>query len=117
MRMQLNARCSGYSAISVMAVVQFGLAMMPLCDFTSEALISGTTSGTDASMRKALELSITTQPALAAMGANSFEMPPPALNSAMSMPLNESFVNSLTAMSSPRNLSFLPMERAEASNV
>ena len=37
-------------------------------------------------MRKALELSTTTQPALAAMGANSLEMPPPALNSAMSMP-------------------------------
>jgi hypothetical protein len=59
-------------------------------------------------MRNALELSTTTQPALAAMGANSFEMLPPALNSAMSMPLNESLVSSLTAMSWPRNLSFLP---------
>ena len=46
MRLQPNAWCSGYSAISVMAVVQFGLAMMPLCCFTSAALISGTTSGT-----------------------------------------------------------------------
>ena len=80
--------------MSVMAVVQFGLAMMPLCDFTSEALISGTTSGTSGSMRNALELSTTTQPALAAMGANSLEMAPPALNSAMSMPLNDSFVSS-----------------------
>jgi hypothetical protein len=67
----------------------------------------GTTSGTASSMRNALELSTTTQPALAAMGANSFEMPPPALNSAMSMPANESFVSSLTVMSWPRNLSFL----------
>ena len=31
MRFTPNAWCSGYSAISVMAVVQFGLAMMPLC--------------------------------------------------------------------------------------
>ena len=103
--------------MSVMAVVQFGLAMMPLCHFTSSALISGITSGTASSCRNALELSTTTQPALAAMGANSFEMLPPALNSAMSMPLNESFVSSLTAMSVPRNLSFLPTERAEASRV
>ena len=117
MRFTPNAWCSGYSAMSVMAVVQFGLAMMPLCFFTSAALISGITSGTASSMRNALELSTTTQPALAAMGANSFEMPPPALNSAMSMPLNESFVSSVTVMSCPRNLSFLPTERAEASKV
>jgi hypothetical protein len=58
-------------------------------------------------MRNALELSTTTQPALAAMGANSFEMLPPALNSAMSMPLNESFVSSLTEMSSHRKIAFL----------
>ena len=94
MRFTPNAWCSGYSAMSVMAVVQFGLAMMPLCCFTSAALISGTTSGTLSSMRNALELSTTTQPALAAMGANSLEMLPPALNSAMSMPANESFVSS-----------------------
>ena len=58
-------------------------------------------------MRNALELSTTTQPALAAMGANSFEMLPPALNSAMSMPLNESFVSSVTAMSWPAKFEFL----------
>ena len=68
-------------------------------------------------MRKALELSITTQSAFAAMGAYSFEMLPPALNSAMSTPPNESAVTSLTVISSPRNFSFLPTERAEASNV
>src|SRR6185437_7023760 len=100
-----------------MAVVQFGLAMMPLCHFTSEALISGITSGTFSSWRNALELSTTTQPALAAMGANSLEMAPPALKSAMSMPAKESFVNSVTAISSPLNFSFLPTDRAEASNV
>ena len=47
-------------------------------------------------MRKALELSTTTQPALAAMGANSREIEPPALNSAMSVPAKLSRVSSLT---------------------
>ena len=103
--------------MSVMAVVQFGLAMMPLCHFTSAPLISGITSGTESSMRNALELSTTTQPALAASGANSFDTPPPALNRAISMPWNESFANSLTMISCLRNLSFLPAERTEASNV
>ena len=60
--------------MSVMAVVQFGLAMMPRCSLMSLALISGTTSGTWSSMRKALELSTTTQPARAASGAYSREM-------------------------------------------
>src|SRR5665213_2260198 len=100
-----------------MAVVQFGLAMMPLCHFTSAALISGITSGTPSSCRNALELSTTTQPALAAMGANSFEMLPPALKSAMSMPLNESCASSLTSISAPRNFNFFPVERADASKV
>ena len=68
--------------------------MMPLCFAMSAALISGTTSGTSASILKALELSMTTHPALAAIGANSLEMLPPALKRAMSIPLNESFVNS-----------------------
>src|SRR6185437_27651 len=117
MRLQPNAWCSGYNAISVIAVVQFGLAMMPLCSFTSPALISGITSGTLSSCRNALELSTTTQPAWAARGANSFEMLPPALNSAISIPLKESFVNSVTAISCPLNVSFLPTDRAEASNV
>ena len=85
--------------MSVMAVVQFGLAMIPLWSLASAALISGITSGTESSIRNALELSMTTQPALAARGANSFEMPPPALNRAMSIPLNESFVSSSTAIS------------------
>ena len=51
------------------------------------------------------------------MGANSFEMLPPALKSAMSMPLKESLVSSVIATSWPRNLSCLPTERAEASRV
>src|SRR5436309_2884038 len=63
---------------------------MPLWPRTSPALISGITSGTESSMRKALELSTTTLPARAAMGANSFEMPPPALNRAKSVVVDNS---------------------------
>src|SRR5688572_3202173 len=117
MRVTPNAWCNGYNAMSVMAVVQFGLAMMPLCHFTSAELISGMTSGTLSSWRNALELSTTTQFCRAAIGANSFEMPPPALNNATSIPLNPSALSSWTRTSSPLNFSFLPTERAEASKV
>src|SRR5208282_4193942 len=103
--------------MSVMAVVQLGLAMIPLCQAMSAALISGTTSGTASSMRKALELSTTTQPALTARGANCLEMPAPALKRAMSTPWNEAAVNSRTARGRPRKGVSLPAERAEASNV
>ena len=63
--------------------------MMPLCSRMRRALISGITSGTFGSMRKAEELSITTAPALTAAGENFREMPPPAENSAMSTPSND----------------------------
>ena len=53
----------------------------------------------------------------AAMCANSFEIPLPALNNAISTPLKASLVSSRTAISSPRNASLLPTERADASNV
>jgi hypothetical protein len=49
-------------------------------------LISGTTSGTSASYRKALELSMMIAPARAACGANSLLVDPPALKNACSMP-------------------------------
>ncbi len=62
---------------------------MPLCSRMRLALISGITSGTFGSMRKAEELSMTTAPALTATGANFREMPPPAENSAISTPAKE----------------------------
>ena len=52
-------------------------------------------------MRQALELSMTTQPRLAASGASSLEVPPPAEKSAMSMPSKASGVASSTVMSRP----------------
>ena len=61
------------------------------CLFTS-----GTTRGTLGSILKALLLSITTEPAFAAMGANSRLLLAPAENRAISIPLKESVVSFLT---------------------
>ena len=79
------------------------------------ALISGITSGTFGSMRKAEELSITTAPALTAIGANLREMLPPAENSAMSTPSKERSVSSSITTGLPRKATVLPAERALAS--
>ena len=82
-------------------VEQFGLAMIPWCDFTWSGFTSGTTRGTFGSMRHALELSMTTQPSFAAMGANFVLVPPPALNRAISTPLKEFSSSTSTSISSP----------------
>src|ERR1043166_4721113 len=79
------------------------------------ALISGITSGTFGSMRKAEELSITTAPPLTASGANLREMLPPAENSAMSTPSNARSVSSSIPIGWPRKVTVLPAERALAS--
>src|SRR5690606_11736519 len=68
----------GQSGVIEMIVEQLGFAMMPLCCSIVWALISGTTSGTDSSMRNADELSTTTAPCRTAIGPNFFEMPLPA---------------------------------------
>jgi hypothetical protein len=67
-------------------VVQLGLAMMPLWSKAASGFTSGTTKGTVGSSRKALELSITTAPALAAIGAHCFDAEPPAEASTTSTP-------------------------------
>ena len=101
-------------------VVQFGLAMMPLGGFlTSCGFTSETTSGTSGSLRKAEELSTTIAPASAKRGECSREVPPPAENSAMSMPRRSSVAVAATSsmtICSPRNSSSLPAEREEAKN-
>ena len=53
----------GATASSMMAVVQFGLAITPLFQSRSSAFTCGTTSGTSGSWRKARELSIIFAPA------------------------------------------------------
>ncbi len=69
-------------------VVQFGLAMMPLGRFAiASGLTSETTSGTSGSRRQAEELSMTTAPAAATLGASSLEVEPPAEKITMSRPL------------------------------
>ena len=79
------------------------------------ALISGITSGTFGSMRKAEELSTTTAPAFTAIGVNFLEMPPPAENSAISTPSNEVSLSSSITIRWPRKSMVLPAERALAS--
>src|SRR5882724_7925012 len=79
------------------------------------ALISGITSGTFGSMRKADELSTTTAPALTAMGVNFLEMPPPAENSAISTPSKEFSSSSSIMTFWPRKSIVLPADRALAS--
>ena len=105
----------GHSGTSAVMAAQFGLAMMPLWSRMRFALISGITSGTFGSMRKAEELSTTTAPALTAIGANFLEMLLPAENSAMSTPSKARSVSSSMTTSCPRNDTVLPAERALAS--
>src|SRR3569833_3769623 len=77
-------------------------------------LISWTTSGTSLFIRKAEELSTTTAPFLTAMGANFFEVEPPAENSPMFTPSRPCSVSSCTGTGLPRNCRVLPAERADA---
>ncbi len=83
----------------------------------SSALISGTTSGTSGSMRKAWLLSTTTAPRLTASGSSSFAMSSPAAPSTMSQPSKASGQASSITICSPRNSTVLPAERALASSL
>ena len=103
--------------MSVIAVVQFGFAMMPSWWVTSPGLISGITSGTFSCILKAEELSMTVAPHWTAIGAYSRDIPAPALKNARSTPSKEFMPNVSEAISSPRNLCVLPADRAEASSL
>src|SRR5688572_8017081 len=98
----------------MMIVEQFGLAIRPLCLWICSGFTSGTTSGTPSFMRKADVLSITTAPALTALGANSFEIDPPALKYATCTSSKLSWVSSSIVYACPRNVAVLPALRAEA---
>ncbi|MEI2641674.1 MAG: hypothetical protein V9G10_04920 [Candidatus Nanopelagicales bacterium] len=81
-------------------VVQFGLATMPFgIESSAPGLTSATTSGTSGSIRQAEELSTTVAPAAATFGASCLLVPPPAENSAMSIPLKSAVAASSTVMS------------------
>ena len=66
-------------------VEQLGLAIMPLCHFTSSGFTSGTTNGTCSSILKAELLSIAVTPLDAAIGTNFSLIDPPAAKKAMSI--------------------------------
>src|SRR5215467_9005162 len=98
-------------------VVQFGLAMMPLGRLaTISALTSGTTSGTSGSMRNAPELSPTTAPRAAAIGAHCAEISSGTSNMATSTPSKTSALSACTSALRPRTRSRRPAERAEATS-
>src|SRR5712691_6987223 len=113
-RRRRPASWRGLSGITVTMVVQLGHATMPRWPRRAWALISGTTSGTDGSMRYALDLSTTTAPALTACGAYSFDWADPAEKSATSTPLKASGPSFSTRTVSPLNVMALPTERSEA---
>ena len=106
--------CSGYSATTIWMVEQLGLAMIPLCRRISSGLTSGTTSGISFSILQAELLSMTTQPALAAIGEKWRLCSAPAENRAISTPSKESTVVSSTSISRLPTGSLLPAERPEA---
>src|SRR5579872_1521615 len=114
-RLMRFCRWIGHSGISAVMAEQLGTAMMPLWSRMRRPLISGTTSGTFLSMRKAEELSITTAPAFTAIGENFLETPLPAENSTMSTPWKESSRSSSIPIVSPRKPSVLPADRELAS--
>src|SRR5438270_6053159 len=68
----------GHNGVMEMMAQQLGLAMIPRWPRRVSGLISGTTSGTCGSRRKAEELSMTVAPARTASGAKRFEVPDPA---------------------------------------
>ena len=96
-------------------VVQLGFAMMPLGRLsTSSGLTSETTSGTSGSLRHAEELSTTTAPAAANLGAYSREAVAPAEKIAMSIPEKSAVATSSTMTSVPFHGRVDPAERADA---
>ena len=98
----------------VMAVVQLGLAMMPLWFLILCPLISGTTSGTWSLALKADELSTTMAPEFTAMGTNSLEMDAPALKKARSVSVKELTWRGSTVSSWPRKGIVRPADLGDA---
>src|SRR6185312_8437559 len=111
------ASCSGFSATRSCAVEQFGLAMMffRVNPEMESGFTSGTISGTSGSVRKADELSMTTQPCLAIFGDHSLETLPPADIRQMSVSEKSYWSSTLVfSVLSPKATSE-PSERREAS--
>ena len=106
----------GFKATTICIVVQLGLAMILRgVSKASIPLTSGTTKGTSASMRNALELSIISVPLAVITSAYSRDVPAPAEAKAMSTPLKSSAlrVSSFTMISLPRYVYVRPALRLE----
>ena len=101
MRVMCESASMGLRTTTIRIVVQLGLAMMPRGRTrASSALHSGTTRGTSASIRKALELSIMTAPYFVIVSANSREVPAPAEVKATATSLKSSLCcNNFTSIS------------------
>ena len=98
------ARCSGASTGIAAIVVQLGLAMMPFGGrIASSGLTSATTSGTSGSIRQAEELSTTTAPAAATLGAVASDAVLPLENRARSSPVKSAVAVSSTMISPSRH--------------
>src|SRR6185312_10206757 len=97
------------------SVVQLGTEMIPFGRSKAACgLTSGTTSGTWGSERNAPELSTTMTPRSAATGAQTAETSSGTSNIARSTPSKASGVSSWTVTWSPRIVTCLPAERADA---
>ena len=101
-------------AIKVIALEQFGFAIIPWCSSRASGLISGTTKGTDGSILNAELLSITTQFLFTASWAYFTELSEPALKIAKSSPSKDSGVVSRTVLRSPNASTSVPADLGEA---
>src|SRR5512136_1143676 len=108
----------GLSATTIWMVEQFGFAIIFFLEYwaTAWALTSGTIKGTSGSIRKALVLSMTTQPAFPAMGANFWLTDPPGEKSPISIPAKEFSFMTSTVYSFPLNSILVPAPLVEASS-
>ena len=100
-------------------VEQFGLAtiFLALHSDSAEGLTSGTTKGISSSYLNSEVLSITIEPALAAIGAKSLETEAPAEKKAKSIPLKSKLSRSTISRSFDRKLTFFPNDRLLAKGV
>src|ERR1044071_1774133 len=98
-------------------VEQLGFAMILSSLVRASALISGTTSFFNGSIRQALELSITVMPASANFGAHSSEVLPPAENKAIAGLAAIASAMLTTLYFSPLNSTSLPTDLAEATGI
>ena len=90
---------------------------MPRWAKAASGFTSGTTNGTSGSIRKALELSITTAPARAATGAHWRDTEPPAEASTTSTPSKAEASTGRIASDVPCQAMLWPAERGDARGI